>query len=268
MKRQGVWILAAVALLAALAGCDIFLAVPLVVTPLDQTVAVSGTTGGGMASWTVSGKGPTLVDYGDGATATLALEAEQEQAITHLYPFAGTYLVRFTYGRTITEARVIVTTVAPDVLRPEYDTRCYDTGEHIKFMIPRRQHSCNPVTGGYDLITGINPGEGVTEFRIVGYNPDGSQVSLFDDQGVEVSDQWIPLVENIKDLQIIHCWALYSGEGPLNPLGCDTGDGDENNGRIPPTAVVMHFTMEARNQYMKEPAAVSFLVFVLPKTCK
>jgi hypothetical protein len=264
VKRKGTWVLAAIALLIALAGCDVWLAVPLVVDPINQSVAVDEAAGGATASWILSGKGPCTVEYGDGTASTLDLLAEQMQAISHLYRYIGTYAVQFTYGRTVTLAEVTVTCTMPKIAVPFYLNPLVDKGQRITFNFTRRSVGCDNGTPQY--FSGIEPGSGDTEFRVTGYFKT-DLISLFDSSGANVQGEWIPLEKDQVKTQTLSAWAAYSGDTPVTPTDALEEKGATTLGcsgccppdpwpqpQIPDNAEYMEFTMTVRNQYMPIPS--------------
>lgn len=281
MRKRILWILAACTLLAALAGCSVFLSLPLSITPAVQTVAIDDAMGSAVATWAVSGKGIVKVDYGDGQKETMEIKAGDARTIEHTYARIGSYTIRFTQGRTLVAVSLIVECVLPKVAAPFYLDALVEKGERVTFNFSRRNVGCD--NGMTVYFSGIEPGDGTTEFRVTAYYADGP-ISVFDDSGRNVWGEWIALGIDAKDLHLLTVWAGWGGNEPLIPMGTVVGRGAEvapldcsgtcpEDPWIPPEipndASYMTFTLTVRNQYMgpEHYIAVSWRIAVQSGVC-
>lgn len=246
-------------LLAALSGC-IYMATELMISPESQEVTISAEIGYAVAAWDLRGNGDVLVTFGDMTKAVYRLDRGVAVDIEHEYTATGTYRVVATQGSRTDAATVMVTVDAPQVAAPFYTSYLVDDGERIDFNIPRRRVGCD---NGVELYhSGVTPGVGVTEFRIFAYDHSGNKISLFDSSGRYVWGEWIPLVEDLRELQIITCWAGWTGTEPKIPMaskavepagcggGCDDGTAPWIPPSVPDSALRIVFTLEARNQWI------------------
>jgi len=261
MKIRGALGLIAVALL--LAGCDIFLAVPLAVTPLVQTVAIDATAGCATVRWQLDGKGTIAVDYGDGSTTTIRLELHQPLTVAHTYSIIGEYDVTFRQGAAQLIARAIVTFTQPVVLLPFWAAGwIVDAGEVLHFQVDHREVGCDGGTGHPQYETGVVPGEGITEVRLFAWDADGTPVGVFNfsrpagDQGVW--GEWVLLPVDERDTYTLSVFLNYydldTPKLPLAPRGCgDVDDWEDGPGGLSPgdPGYERHnkFLLEARNEF-------------------
>jgi hypothetical protein len=264
MNRKGVWILAAVALLAALAGCDLILATPLVLTPVTQAVEIDVDAGGAVATWTMTGGSwAVTVDFGDGAAERYELVRDVETTVTHTYTAIGTYTVRASRGSVTTNATVTVSCLQPVVYRPFW-WQGWIVGEHeiLHFQVDYRQIGCDAGTGNYIEETGVKPGAGTTYVRLFAWDADGDPIGVFDfrkplgEQGVW--GEWVELPADEWESYVLSVFLNYRDVDdpllPLAPRACPPDDVWEEgpNGLSPGDPGYEHhnkFLLEARNEY-------------------
>jgi len=276
-------IIAALATLALIGGCDLFLYVAPTITPETQTLEIVGETGYVTAAWKLTGKGEVYVDFGDGSEDVhYSLVLDKETPIWHEYTKTGTYTIVVLQAGNSYCATLIVTVEQPIVRIPAFATILVPEHEKVSFNIPYRERGCN--NGTPVQITGISPGAGVTEFRLTAYREDtGEKISLFDcnNDWAYCWGEWLPLIEDLAIAQPIACWALWSGEEtpiPMVPVpyprdaedkGCGCGgDDDWEQPTIPENAIIMTFTLEARNEFMGATyPSVTWCIGVLPDKC-
>jgi hypothetical protein len=278
MKRLKIGsILAACALLVALAGCDILLAVPPGIAPPTQSVAIDTSLGYAEATWDLMGNGLVTVEFGDGARAEYKLRYDPLTTITHRYAYTGTYLVTIRQGPKAATASVTVTVDGPDVLVPgaSYTKGPYvEEDERINFGMQRRSSGCAG-NGSALEYTGIQPGAGTTWFRMFAYDDRGRHISLFDEQGEDVWGQWIEYATGHDEVQFLTCWAWWTDPEPPYPMipksTCPPGDGDDwEPPVIPGDAPKMTFILQARNDWIIADdlyPSVTWVVYVKLDSC-
>ncbi len=270
MKRIG-WLLVAAALLCALSACNMILAVPLEISPPTQTAPIDEAVGYATAYWVVEGNGTATVDYGDGASETLALEPEQTLHLEHTYSYIGLYRVTFTQGSTVVETLVSVTCIMPVVASFHYTSRVQPDLQKITYNAQWREHGCdNGVPHAY---SGIQPGSGTTEFRLTAYY-DGEKLGIFDEAGTNVCGEWVLLADDVHDGQSLFYWVGWTGENTMTPMAAEKGCGDDEPGDwtepgIPEDAEHITFTLTVRNEYMRETGYMieTWVVWFQPHQC-
>jgi hypothetical protein len=131
-----------------------------------------------------------------------------------------------------------------------------------------REYGCD--NGTPQMYSGIQPGDGVTEFRVTATYSAGGHVSIFDESWVEVSGEWVPLEVDVRKTQMLTSWAGWSGEDTLIPMECGDTDPDPYIWpNVPDGAETMTYTITVRNQYMLPLSYViaTWVIFVVPHTC-
>ena len=248
-------------LLVGLAGCTWFAAkdpsVALGVSPAEQVVDIADAVGYAVAAWRVVGDETVVVDFGDGESIEIVAR-ERGTPVSHQYDLVDTYTVSFSTDDAIVVTEVVVEADPPIVNKPFWEEgELVDGGQRIDFNVSYRAVGCVALVGGPSYITGIRAGDGITEFRMMAWLSNETLIGVFDltrprgDQGVW--GEWQALGPE-GDLQILTVIAGYTGEEPDYPAGpfaCPAPDPIWE----PPIvtgSTEMHFSIEARNQYLKE----------------
>lgn len=277
-KRLGIVIaLICGLMLVCLCGCTMRHTVPLSVDPAEaQAAVIDEDVGYATVAWTVVGTDLVTVYFGDGEKAIVRSDG-MPIIVDHDYNQIGAYRPIFKQDGELITGKVTITTDMPDVLAPFFLDRLVEEGEKIVLEIPRRVHGCNSSTGAALYTSGILPGAGTTEFKINAIDSFGNTVSLFDMSGDNVSGEWVELVSDLSELQTITCWALYGGDGPLNPMSADIMDCDDTcdpddpwvQPDIPEGTEWIKFTMTVRSEYIPEPyyIVVYWYIYVLTGGC-
>ena len=270
MKNKIIFVLILTMLALSLGGCFLNNGSIDRVAPLTQTLTFLDGASTTTAYWQVFGNATIIVDYGDGSDPEQWIVDTQQQ-VSHNYDSAGEYTARFIEdGRSISTL-VTVTTDEPIVRFPFFLNNVWDSRQRISFNIPVRNVGCESSTGQPSYVSGITPGDGVTQFRMTAYDIDGYKVPLFNSNGDNVWGEWINLVEDISHLQMIYVWLDWYHSYPMGPttmsmslieaMACpDTGCGDPidpDDGWILPDPTVddkyVDFKIEGRNQWMSAP---------------
>jgi len=259
-------------LLFMTAGCSWFNTIK-AVSPAVQTLDIMVAEGGVWAYWQVEGDGSYTFVPGDGSpNKKLAVSGRTQ--VSHFYKVAGTFEALFVQGALTHRAIVVVVVAAPSVNIPFFLDSVVEKRERIVFNITGRDVGCDAATGYPQYVTGIFHGAGTTQFMMTAYDEDGTRVPLFDSSEDNVWGEWIDLVADLQNLQMITCWTDWYYDYPRGPVAQGVKDGgcDPDDPWIPPVpdedAGWIQFTLSARNQFIAAPyPSVTWRIWVGQTGC-
>lgn len=259
-------ILLAVFLVPFIAGCSAFFQPEQLtsIAPTTQTIDLENASGV-TAYWQVDGEGNFTFDPGDGCDPiTIAVDGNTQ--VSYDYTKGGVYDVQFVQGRNVYQAQVVIAVDEPVVRKPFYLKTIVGKRERISFNVVGRDVGCDSATGYPQYETGISPGGGTTEWRMTAYDQDGVRVALFDSGENNIWGQWVDLVKDLRETQMVSCWADWYLDTPMGPVAQAMSCGDTDPW-IPPTPEKddgwIAFKLEARNEFMNEPyPSATWIIFV------